>query len=129
EAMYLRRHGSDRRGWCRLLPPPTAFSAPSLCGFENQLELPSNDSDIRSPLVYIDENTWWQRRLDHNAADASRDFDAIQQRQSGRGVLALGLGWPWDPDRYRFDPCSPCHLRSDIWPQHWRGHTRWVPAN
>jgi hypothetical protein len=60
--------------------------------------------DIRSPLIYIDENTWWQQRLDHDAADASRDFDAIQQRQSGQGVLAPGLGWPWDPDRYRFDP-------------------------
>jgi len=35
------------------LPPLTAFSAPSLCGIEGQLELPSNDSDIRSPLVYI----------------------------------------------------------------------------
>ena len=44
----------------------------------------------------------------------------------GQGVLALGLGWPLDPDRYRFDPRSPCHLRSDIWPQRWRGHTRWV---
>jgi uncharacterized protein with PQ loop repeat len=43
--------------------------------FESEPELPSNDSDIRSPLVY--NCTWRQRRLDHNAADASRDFDAI----------------------------------------------------
>src|SRR5215467_8181456 len=73
------------------------------------------------------EKTCWQRWLDHDAADTSRD--AIQQRQSGQGVLAPGLGRGLDPDRYRFDPRSPCHLRSDIWPQPRRGHTRWVPAD
>jgi hypothetical protein len=127
EAMYLRRHGSDRPGWCRLCHRQPRSRLRHFAVLKASWNY--HDSDIRSPLVYIDENTWWQRRIDHNAVDASRDFDAIQQRQSGQGVLAPGLGWPLDPDRCRFDPRSPCHLRSDIWPQHWRGHTRWVPAN